>query len=163
MALIRASFNFTRDMETFKAKVIDAVQELLREKITSLEQAMRDLQDSALQEGKSTAGDKHETGRAMIHIEQEKIAAQIHQQKEILYQFQRIDFHSVSTSVRSGSMIETNLGWFLIAGAIGKVSVDDKTIMVISPESPLGNKILNRQEGDGFEVGKTNYHILNIR
>lgn len=149
-------------MTTFKEKVIDVVLSALTNKIYHLEQAMLDLQDSALKESKSTAGDKHETGRAMIHLEQEKMASQLQQQKEILRQFQRMDFLTSSPSIRLGSLIETGQGWFLIAGAVGKMSVEENIVMVISPESPLGNKLLNKQKGDIIEAGKTNYHILKV-
>ena len=45
----------------------------LDQDITALEQDVRDLQLSANEETKSSAGDKYETGRAMIQIEIEQL------------------------------------------------------------------------------------------
>ena len=54
-----------------KSEVYAACLELIRHKIARLERALADLSEDAAGETKSSAGDKHETSRAMVQNEQE--------------------------------------------------------------------------------------------
>jgi hypothetical protein len=50
---------------------------VVHQRIASAEEAIRMAQESANQEGKSSAGDKYETGRAMAQLEIEKASGQL--------------------------------------------------------------------------------------
>ena len=54
-----------------KAKLYDSCLKLVDERVAHIEDAMRNAQASANEETKSSAGDKYETGRAMMHLEKE--------------------------------------------------------------------------------------------
>ena len=61
---------------------------------------MNDAQLSANEEGKSSAGDKYETGRAMMQIEREKAANQLEEAlklKRIIDQLQPDVHHEIAT------------------------------------------------------------------
>ena len=60
----------------------------LEKKIEILEQQKKSLQKDLTSEIKSSAGDKHETGRAMIQLELEKLGNQIH---KIELNYQRLN------------------------------------------------------------------------
>ena len=45
---------------------------------------------------------------------------------------------------------------------LGAVTVDGKTIIAVSPQSPLGNKLLGRQVGFVFEINGTPYAIESV-
>lgn len=64
-------------MNTFKAAVQQHFLDLLDEKISVIRQKLDELQESLKNETKSTAGDKHETARAFVHIEQENTGRQL--------------------------------------------------------------------------------------
>ena len=61
---------------TLKQKIHTHCLHLLDNKIAELQKILRSLGESAANDTKSSAGDKHETARAMIHIEQETITKQ---------------------------------------------------------------------------------------
>ncbi len=62
---------------TFKQKLHSALIEEVEKRSANLQDSLNDALDSTANETKSTAGDKHETGRAMAQLEQEKIGSQI--------------------------------------------------------------------------------------
>ena len=77
------------------------------------------------------------------------------------------------SSIEGTALIETQINgdeakWFFFLPNLGglKVSVNNKTIHTISPESPIGSKLLEKKVGDFFEIKISNnlkeYEILNI-
>jgi hypothetical protein len=149
-------------MEHFKDQILIQCKLIIAEKINSLNDALKDITDSANNESKSSAGDKHETGRAMMQIEQEKLGKQIQEwetQKNIL---DKMDLTKNSNSISLGSLIETNKGLFFIAANVGKIKVNEKEIIVISMQSPLGTCFVRYKEGDEFEFNEVGYTIMHV-
>ncbi|WP_442264976.1 GreA/GreB family elongation factor [Tenacibaculum sp. ZS6-P6] len=101
-----------------------------------------------LSETKSSAGDKHETGRAMLQLEMEKAGQQIavvHQMKETLAKVDTVNSHDL---VRLGSVIITENMNYFIAISLGKTIIDNKDYFIISSSSPIGKMFLGKKEGD---------------
>ncbi len=146
-----------------KQEIIAACHIHLTQKINELKTMMKELSDAADSESKSTAGDKHETGRAMIQLEQEKLGKQLKDAEEQLAGFQKIDFTKNTLSVIHGSLVETNKGFFLIADSIGKIEVAGKTVFVISEKSPLALVFLSKKSSDRINFNGTEYQIKNIK
>ena len=74
-----------------------------------------------------------------------------------------------SEKVIAGSMIETNIGIYFIAAGIGTIELEsvNKTIIVLSPRSPLAMAFMGKKKGDEVEVdtpvGKKKYKILEVK
>ena len=101
-------------------------------------------------ETKSSAGDKHETGRAMLQLEMEKAGQQltgIRQMKEILG---KINISKTSKNVHLGSIIETNLVSYFLSISTGKIVVNNKVYFAISVSSPIGKLLLGKKVNDFF-------------
>ena len=60
-----------------KEKIFSHLLTTINDKILSLENILIELKESISNETKSTAGDKYETARAMLHLEQENIFKQL--------------------------------------------------------------------------------------
>ena len=98
-------------------------------------------------ETKSSAGDKHETGRAMIQLEMEKAGQQltvINQMKEIL---QKLTIENSSKNVKLGSLVITTKGTYFLAVSIGKITVESEDYLVVSSQSPIGKQLLGNVVG----------------
>ena len=124
-----------------KEKIHGACRQILQDKIIALQQNLLELQQSAANETKSTAGDKHETALAMLQIEQENKRTQL---KELQIQqaaFNKIDPAHVSVEILNGALVETNKGYFFISVALGKIIHDGLAVYALSPTSPLGQKM----------------------
>ncbi|WP_343328427.1 3-oxoacyl-ACP synthase [Polaribacter staleyi] len=99
-------------------------------------------------ETKSSAGDKHETGRAMLQLEMEKAGQQlagIHQMKEVLA---KIDVYKKSTIAHLGSVIETSSANYFLSISAGQIIVDGKIYFAISVSSPIGKLLLGKKTSD---------------
>ena len=147
---------------TLKQKIFSHYRQVLNEKISSLQLVLSDLKESGANETKSTAGDKHETALAMLQIEQANTRGQL---KEVVDQrnlFDRIDPSISSGVIVNGSLIKTNRGWLFLSVAAGKAIVDGNTVIALSPQSPLGQKLMGKREGDGVEVNNTRYVIETV-
>lgn len=149
-------------MHTTKHNLIDKVSFFLNKKLSDLNAMMADLNEASKNETKSTVGDKHETSKAMMHLEQEKLGSQIKEIEFQIKEFNSINFTTVTTSVVLGSLVETNKGYFFIATAIGKMQIDDKTIFAISNKSPLGLKLIGLKENEAIEFNTINYIIKKV-
>ncbi len=149
-------------MHNLKNNITDKVSIFLNEKLRDLNAMMDDLNEASKNETKSTVGDKHETSKAMMHLEQEKLGSQIKEIEFQIKEFNEISFNSTATNVVLGSLVETNKGYFFIATAIGKMQIDDNSIFVISNKSPLGLKLIGLKENESIEFNTTNYTVKNI-
>ena len=146
----------------FKQKVYNHCLELLNDKIDSLKNIIQELSESAMNDTKSSAGDKHETGRAMIQIEQETIGKQLNEAEEQKALLQKIDATITSTQIHRGSLVKTNKGWLFLSIPFGKITVDKITVIVISPQSPLGIKLMGLGINDFTNINGINYNVESI-
>ena len=147
---------------TLKQKIHAHFCKTIYAKITLLQQTLADLKESGANETKSTAGDKHETALAMLQIEQANTRAQLQEtqvQKTVL---EKISNVTNTTKIVQGSLVKTNKGYFYISVALGKILVDDVTVIAISPQSPLGAKLMGLNIHESVEINGNVYLIEEI-
>ncbi len=120
------------------------------------------MSESSNAESKSSAGDKHETSKAMMQLEIEKLGTQLKEAELQLEEFEKINFTKNFQSIEQGSLVETNKGYFLIASSIGKIEVDGKTVFVISNKSPLALKLIGSKQKDTVMFNDVSYSIISI-
>ncbi len=150
------------DMNHIKKRILSHVDLHLNQKLKDLNAMMQDLHEASKNETKSTAGDKHETSKAMMHLEQEKLGNQVKEIELQLKEFNAVNFDTHSNQVVVGSLVETNLGYFFIATAIGKIQIDNESVFAISNKSPLGSKFLGLTSKDSIEFNNLHYTIKNV-
>jgi transcription elongation GreA/GreB family factor len=134
----------------------------VEQRIETSKQAMKDAQDSANAEEKSSAGDKYETGRAMAQIERDKAAQQLDEALKLRSILNQINPDVRNTKVALGSLVITESIFFYLAISVGKLNVDDLEVILISPTSPIGQVLLNSKVGAQFIFNKQVHHISEI-
>ena len=142
-----------------KQSIYTACIQLVDTKIQTLQKTLQELSEGAESDSKSSAGDKHETARAMMQLEQEKISRQIDEvlkQKALL---QKIDIHANPAQVTNGSLVKTNKGYLFLSIALGKLLVDGIDVIVLSPQSPLGFKLMGLSADMSVEINGVIYVI----
>lgn len=147
---------------TFKQKIKSHYQNLLSEKINEFRFMISDLAQDAQNDAKGSAGDKHETALSMMHLEQEKFnqkLAEIIAQKNVV---DKIDADAIHTKVALGSLVQTNEMLFYISAALPKIQLENKTIIAVSPQSPLGSQLMGKSLGDEVEINKNRFQIKAI-
>jgi transcription elongation GreA/GreB family factor len=131
-------------------------------KIAACQMAVRELQESANEETKSSAGDKYETGRAMAQLEMEKYVSQQREFSNQLATLNKISAGSITEQIVLGSLVETDLSVYFLAISIGEVKIGESKIFVISPSSPIGQKLHGLKAGDSFNFNNRTIRIINI-
>ncbi len=145
-----------------KEKIYYHLLKTINDKILSLENILVELKESISNETKSTAGDKYETARAMLHLEQENIFKQLQNANDQRRELELIDFGKRSNIVSNGSLITTDKDSFFISIGFGKMVMDSKTIVALSSKSPLGSIFMEKQVGDSCTYLSQTYLILSI-
>ncbi|MGB3947410.1 MAG: 3-oxoacyl-ACP synthase [Bacteroidia bacterium] len=113
-------------------------------------------------ETKSSAGDKHETGRAMMQLEQEKNGKQLKEVLELQKLFEKIIPSKKSTKAELGALVITDKQFFYISISAGKIVVNNQTYWALSPQAPLANKLIGLSEGEKMEFNGNTYNIKQI-
>ena len=147
---------------TFKQKTHQHYLQLVQDRIDVFKDMILALTEDSKNDAKGSAGDKHETALSMMHIEQEKLN---HKLKEVLAQkavLDKIDSATIAKTIIVGSLVKANGIYLYLSAALPKIAVDGINIIALSPQSPLGNKLMGNEVGFGFEINGTRYVIQNI-
>jgi hypothetical protein len=148
-----------------KKSIYSLCLQLLEEKIFPVKDQISELNQSFADEGKSSAGDKHETTRAMAQLEVEKLHQQLHQFETQINFLKKLNPDLHSETIQTGSLIKTDKGNFFIAIPLGKIvstELDKQEVMVISAASPLGKEMIGKKNGDEVIFNKMKYKIEGI-
>lgn len=145
-----------------KQKLLEKVKELIESRMQTSFEAMEAAKNSANEEGKSSAGDKYETARAMGQLDREMNGRMYEQARQERLSLDKIDTESVFTKVAFGALTETTMGYFFLSIGAGIVELNGIKFMVISQEAPIGQIILGKTVGETFEFRGKIYKILSI-
>ncbi|MFM2135449.1 MAG: hypothetical protein RL021_849 [Bacteroidota bacterium] len=121
---------------------------LLVQRSEELRKAIDSVQSSANAETKSTAGDKHETARAMAQLEVEMLSRQLSEANKSIESLQRLRNPDRTGIAQPGSVVVTSVGTFFIAVSIANLVVAGEKVIAISPEAPLAKAIVGRKAGE---------------
>jgi hypothetical protein len=127
-----------------------------------LEQQKKSLQKDLTSETKSSAGDKHEIGRAMIQLEREKLGNQI---REIELNYKRLNTIKdvkTSTIISLGSLIFTDKINYYVAIAADSCEVNSKVFYCISSQSPIGKLLIGKKINESIMFNNIKSTILEI-
>lgn len=127
-----------------------------------LREAIAQARESLTSESKSSAGDKHETGRAMAQLEMEKLGGQFESARKLFQMADRLPYKQKSNSVKAGSLVLTENFVYYISIGLGKTNLlfEGKEIYTISPASPLAQSILGLSTGDEYGLKGQTSKIL---
>ena len=147
-----------------KQKLHEYCIEFIQKKHMDLLESIENTKQSLNSESQSTAGDKHDTSRAMMHLEIEKKS---HQLTEIEKAKRVINLITPSVNTDSnnlglGSVVITNNGSFYMAINAGKAKIDGKEFQVISLASPLAQAIKKIYPGLSLHFMNKKYEILQV-
>lgn len=136
---------------------------VVQQRVDTARQAMTAAQESANEEGKSSAGDKYETGRAMAQIERDRYARLLADALAMARDLARINADKTYTSIFSGSVVTTDRGVFFISIGAGKLLADTGTaVFAVSPASPVALALTGKTTGDQVLFNKLTYTILAV-
>ena len=123
---------------------------IVNNRLETVEKIISSNQKALQSETKSSAGDKHETGRAMLQLEMEKASQQLIAIQEMKLVLEKIDVLKESKIACLGSVIETDGLRYFLAVSVGKITVNNKDYFAISVFSPIGKVLLGKQHGEAL-------------
>ena len=147
---------------TIKQKIHQHYQQQVQDKIDAFRDMITALTEDSKNDAKGSAGDKHETALSMMHIEQEKLNTKIAEYLEQKAILDKIDSSIISKKIALGSLAQANGMLLFVSTALPKISVENKTIFAVSPQSPLGSKLMGNEMGFEFEINGTKYMIEEV-
>lgn len=147
---------------TFKQEIHQYYLQLVQDRIDVFRDMIVSLTEDSKNDAKGSAGDKHETALSMMHIEQEKINRKLREVLEQKAILSKIDAASTAETIILGSLVKANGIYLYLSVALPKVSLEGINIIALSPQSPLGNKLLGMKVGYSFEINTTKYSIQEI-
>ncbi len=146
-----------------KHEILETIKSLLDNRMKTSLDAMDAAKKSANEESKSSAGDKYETARAMGQLDREMHGRMFEQAQQERYFMDKIDPERKYEQVNIGSFVKTNFGQFFISVGLGIVEIKGEKIMLISPQSPIGQALMGKSEGENFMFRNNQYQILLIQ
>jgi len=149
-------------MDILKQKVHAYYLQQVDDKIDAFRDMIAALTADASNDAKGSAGDKHETALSMMHLEQEKLNHKISEFLNQLTVLEKIDPAATTSKIALGSLVKANDLYLFVSSALPKIIVDGNSIVALSPQSPLGMKLMGMVAGDVFEIGNTKYTIETV-
>jgi len=148
--------------EIIKKRLLESCHQIIDERISRIEDNLKSVQKSRNNETKSSAGDKYETGRAMLQIEEDNYLKQLQQVIFQRDQLRQIDPVRKKNHVDRGSLVVTSNGSYYICIGLGVVSVEGENYFCVSPASPVGQQLIGKQPGYQFQLNGNTIEIREI-
>lgn len=145
-----------------KQDLYNQCQSFIDARLEAITKTINEIQVSLTSETKSSAGDKHETGRAMLQLEREKAGHQlseIEKQKQILY---KVNVESKQQKVALGSVIKTTLANYFIAVSAGEIVVDNTSYFAISAATPIAQLLMGKKVNDVVQFRDQVFKIIDV-
>jgi transcription elongation GreA/GreB family factor len=134
----------------------------VQNKLETIEDTIQSNKNALNSETKSSAGDKHETGRAMLQLEMEKAGQQLKEVLEMQLQLDKINAASNTGVVHLGSIVKTNSATYFIAISKGQIELHNEQYFAISSQSPIGQLLLGKSVNDEVEFRSQQIKIMGI-
>ena len=145
-----------------RTDVLSALEAHLVHSLEHARNRVASLQESLGAESKSSAGDKHETGRAMIQHELEQAVGAQNRSAQALAGFRKIAANHPSDTVATGSLVRTPRGWFFTGMGLGKISVGGSDVFCISLASPIGQALKGAKAGSNVAFQNGSLEVLEV-
>ena len=148
--------------QSIKTQLLQLCNQSLDTRLQNVLAVIEDIKQSLQSETKSSAGDKHETGRAMLQLEREKAGhqlAEIEKTKQIL---SKINTESTYKNIGLGSVVFTSQSNYFISISVGELKVENETFYAISANTPIGQLLLGKSVGDEVVFRNMSFKITKI-
>lgn len=145
-----------------KETLLDYCSAMVTKRMETIQKTIHSNQLALASETKNSAGDKHETGRAMLQLEMEKAGQQLKDVLQMKAVLERINLSGNFENARLGSLIMTTHGNYFLSVSAGIITLHGNTYFAISTQSPIGKLLLGKKEKASFVFQEKEITILKI-
>ena len=146
-----------------KEELLKKCHQFVNDRLQNIEETISSNQTALQSETKSSAGDKHETGRAMLQLEMEKAGQQLANIQQMKETLAKIDVTNKSTNAHLGSLVKTNTGNYFLSVSAGQLKVDNEFYYAVSVSSPIGKLLLGKSVNEQVMFNSKNIKLLSIK
>jgi len=147
---------------SIKKQLYTKCEDFLKYRLKVILDTMEEIQKSLESETKSTAGDKHETGRAMLQLEREKAGQQLAEAQKLKVLLQKIETTTEHERVALGSIVFTSDKNYYIAISAGEIKVNDSTFYAISAATPVAKVLLGKTKNNRISFRSSTFVITEV-
>ena len=134
----------------------------LHARLTRIHGEINKITEALQTETKSSAGDKHETGRAMLQLEREKLGTRLAEVENMNRVFSKVPTHKTGVKIGLGSFFQTDKHFYYVAISAGVCEIEDYKVFCVSTQTPIGKAALGKSEGENFVINGISQHIIKI-
>jgi transcription elongation GreA/GreB family factor len=145
-----------------KQELQEFCQEYVKDRTVRIQKSISDIQESLASETKSSAGDKHETGRAMLQLDREKLGQQLLEVERMAIILSRVSITMKTNAVLLGSLVKTSKRDYFLAISAGAYEGAAEPIYCISRATPIGKLLLGKSIGDVVDFDGEKIRIAQI-
>lgn len=145
-----------------KQELQEFCKEYVKDRTVRIQKNISDIQESLASETKSSAGDKHETGRAMLQLEREKLGQQLLEVERMAIILSRVSITMKTNAVLLGSWVKTSKRDYFLAISAGAYEGAENPIYCISRAAPIGKLLLGKSIGDVVDFDGEKIRIAEI-
>lgn len=145
-----------------KQQLIAACLEYVEERVRKIEVAIKDLETALKLETKCSMGDKYETGRAMLHLEFEKLSIQHEQYRKLRKTVRMIQPRKVDQKVGFGGLVETDKANYFIAIPAGEIKLGKESFYAVGAGSPIALVLFGKEEGETVQFNGQDMYIKKV-
>jgi len=149
-------------MPNIKEQLYSLCITYVQNRMQAAEDAFRAAEQASNDDTKSSAGDKYETGRAMMQQEKDRNTIQLNEAGKLMVTLNLIGTKNTADVAETGSLVITDNGRFYLAISAGTLVVDGVSYFAVSAASPIGMKLKGLKVGNGFELNGKGYKIIQI-
>lgn len=145
-----------------KQQLYNQCLECVENRFQTVKNTIKDIQNSLQSETKSSAGDKHETGRAMLQLEREKAGNQLAEIQKLKAILNKVDIDAKHQKITLGSIVYTTQSNYFIAISVGEIVLDSEKFYAISQATPIAKLLISNKVGDEVLFRNTTIKITKI-
>ncbi len=149
-------------MQLLKQQLHAFCKQYVQERLETIEHTIKSCKNDLNSETKSSAGDKHETGRAMIQLEMEKAGQQLENVQHMQRVLSKINPENTSNLVCLGSLVHLEIGTYYMGIATGQITLNKQLYFGISTHAPIGKLLLGKKQGDRIQFQGKLMEILAV-
>lgn len=145
-----------------RKELITACRSYVEERMTRITASIGDLQEALKLETKCSMGDKYETGRAMLHLEFEKLSSQLDQLNRLKKTLTLLGEKAPGNKVAFGSLVRTSKANYFLAIPAGQIMIGKENFFAVGTNSPIAQLLLGKKQGERFRFNGAENEILEV-
>lgn len=146
---------------SIKTQLLAHCEGSIESRYDTVKYAIKEIEASLFEATKSSAGDKHETERAMLQIERERTGKQLQQIEALQKVIQQIDL-APSINISLGSLVYTTSGNYFLSLSVGSVTLEKTSFFCVAMGAPIAQVLKGKKQGDIFVFQEKEHIIIQV-